>query len=716
MDLIDFEKEKRIFEKSFIFSKNLVLYRLRAKTLSDLVITSEGLLNLDNLKALLKTQAPSYGLLEQEEHLKNLFSEILEDKILQNKITIFDFPIHENFENMIRLSLGLSDETLTKSHLRKAVIASLFGYLRQTVGSCFATAPCLYILKRHPDYFLEDLYLLSKKGCLQRLSHGQLIELPMAAGIGSHFLSQTIQKNYNQDSVFVSFCEKNNLKISLEEKKTFSECLGEKSSYALYAEAHDPILKIWEYTVASLCDAKGEFTESTIYLTLGLDAKMPDGLGEFFLNSFQKKLDQKHELLVQAQNEAYLAHQRLVMAENIAKNASTESSLQRAKSEILAANYALHSRSLDVEDLKKEQDKVKHLYDKKMLLIKETIPRFFQESYDPDLVNMKSYTDDAPAGFRLFVKDGKLTSRFSPIDSEDDFVKSLKQFFEKVEGDLMSHNFDKDNRQTISDVITETIQFSSSKQFIESTYLRAQKRHPQALPWAYVSGGTLETLLKTYFRKELLKIKMIEGDTLKSFLIELVDYFKALPENYLEPFRKNPSLGLLIETKTHACQLMPGSLFFRSLWESSGFTYTEIRDKIIEVGRSFYAKNKQKIIPEEFFQKMGKTHPAISIDDFLQNPHHMKENFFIASAFLLQSIERDKQELQVGFCKLGDTNWTYNDLIIGYHPGLDSLALFAKDPDSCGLLHLNTMESLPLKWKIYDDLNRVELFTSGIKI
>lgn len=288
MDLINFEKEKRFFEKSFIFSKNLVLYRLRAKELSNLVITSEGLLNFDNLKALLKTQAPSYGLLEQEEYLKNLFGEILEDKILQNKITIFDFPIHENFENMVRLTLGLRDEILTKSHLRKAVIASLFGYLRQTVGSCFATAPCLYILKRHPDYFLEDLYLLSKKGCLQRLSHGQLIEVPMAAGIGSHFLSQTVQKNYNQDSVFVSFCEKNNLKPSLEEKKTFLECIGEKLSYSLYAEAHDPLLKIWEYTVASLCDAKGEFTESTIYLTLGLDAKMPDGLGEFFLNSFQK--------------------------------------------------------------------------------------------------------------------------------------------------------------------------------------------------------------------------------------------------------------------------------------------------------------------------------------------------------------------------------------------------------------------------------------------
>lgn len=716
MDLINFEKEKQTIEKSFIFSKNLALYRHRAKTLADLLINDEGLINLANLEALISLDIPSYGLTQQEEHLKKLFKTLLEDKLLQKKILNFDLPIHEGFEKMVRLSLGLDEESLTKVHVRKAIISALFGYLRQTVGSCFATAPCLYILKKHPEYFLEDLYLLSKKGCLQRLSHGQLIEIPIAQSIGSHFLTQRIQSSYHSDSVFLNFCKKYNLKNTLIENKTFIDCLSQDHCYLLYTQAHDPILKIWEYTVASLCDAKGEFTESTIYLTLGLDAHMPDGLGEFFLNSFQKKLDQKQALVVQAQNEAYLAHQRLVMAENIAKNASTESSLQRAKSEILAANYQLHTRTLDLEDLQKEQEKVKHLYDKKIQLIKDTIPRFFQESYDPDLVTMKSYSDDAPAGFRLFVKDGKLSSRFFAIDNEDDFVKALKKFFETIENDLISHNFDKENRQTISDVITETIQFSSSKEFIKSTYLRAQKRHPEALPWAYVSGGTLETLIKTYFRKELLKIKTIEGDSIKSFFIELVDYFKALPENYLEPFRINPSNGLLLETKNHACQLIPGSLFFRSFWESSNFTYTEIRDKLIEVGRNFYAKNKHKIIPETFFEKMGKKLPSTSIEDFLKNPSQGKENFFLISSFLLQSIPSSKQEIEAGFCKIGDTNWTYSDFVIGYHPVFDTLCLLAQDPDSYGLLHLNTMESLPLKWKIYDDLNRVELFTPGIKI
>ena len=82
----------------------------------------------------------------------------------------------------------------------------------------------------------------------------------------------------------------------------------------------------------------------------------------------------------------------------------------------------------------------------------------------------------------------------------------------------------------------------------------------------------------------------------------------------------------------------------------------------------------------------------------------------------MHDLDLKDQEEETGFCILGDTNWTYSHLVIGYHPFKESLGLFAKDPDSCGLLHLNTMESLPLKWKIYDDLNRVELLTPGIKI
>jgi hypothetical protein len=718
MDLIDIELEQKLTANCQIFSKNLVLYRQRAKQLAELIISPDGQINFEKIELLknINLEGDFQASLDQDFHIKSLLKKISEDKIFQKKIINFDFPISLEFEKFVYLALNIDPQPLSKAHLRKSVVQALFGYLRQTVGSCFATAPCLYILKRHADYFLDDLYLLSKKSCLQRITSGHLTEVPMALSIGEHFLSTIIQKSFLDDSLFEYFKIKNQLTENLEEGRTFLSCLGKNLSFKLYLEAHDPLLKIWEYTVASLCDAKGEFSESTLYLTLGLDAKASEGLGQFFMDLFQNKLNEKHELVLQAQNEAYLAHQRLVMAEQMAKNATTEASFHRSKSEIIAASYQVHSRQLDIDDFKKQELKIKTLYEKKLHALKEMIPKFFQESYDPDLVNMKSYNEDAPAGFRLFVKDNQLNSRFKAIETEDDFVKALKLFFEQLEQKIITSDVDKESQHTLTNFITETIQFSSSKSFLEKTYLRAKQRHPKALPWAYVSGGTLETLLKTYFRKEILPVTKIKGDDLNQFFIELIDHFKSLPENYLEPFRKNPYLSLLIETKTHACQLMPGSKMFRHLWESTGFTYTEIRDFISEKGKQFYNKHHLTLIPKEFFIRHGKDFSPQPVGLFLKNHANHKEALFLVSSFLISQLPVESREKEAGYCKIGDTNWTYESLIIGYSPLTESLAFFAQDPESLGLFFLDNMQHFPLQWKIYDDLSRLELFIPGIKI
>jgi hypothetical protein len=717
MFFVDFEKEKQLASNSTIFSSYLVFYRSVAQKIADFVIKADGNLDLDKASQLLQQFSNSdFHLKEHVEHIKYILNLLVSDKSLQKKILAFDLPITSEFERFVRLSLELSVEPITKTLLRKACLSALISYLRQTVGSCFATAPCLYVLQNHPEYFFDDLYLMSKKNSLERLAAGTQISVPMALSVGEHFLETLIQEPFTKDSLFHELKAKHLWHEDLVVGKTIKECLGTTKGIDLYSRAYHPLLKIWEYTMASFCDAKGEFTESTLYLTLGLDSRIPDGLGEFFYNTYQKKLDEKHLLLVQAQNEAFLAHQRLVMAEAMAKNATNEASFHRSKSEIIAANYQLHSKELDIEDAKKEESKIKQLYETKIAIMKETIPKFFQESYDPDLVNMKSYSEDAPAGFRLFVKDGQLTSRFKPIKTEDDFISALKMFFETIERNMLTGNFDKSNQSLISNVITETIQFSSSKTFLEKTYLRAQKRHPKALPWAYVSGGTLETLLKTYFRKEILKMKSIRGDTLMELFIELIDYFKSLPETHLEPLRLHPHQGLLLETKTHACQLLPGNRFFRSFWESSGFTYTEVRDKLIEQGRLFFTTHQHKTITKEFFLKHRKSIQDQTIDQFLSSHENPKEAFFLITSFLFAEIKDDVREKTCGYCHIGDTNWTYNQLIIGYNPRKDGLSLFAQDPETLGLFELDHMEVFPMQWKLYEDLTRPEIMIPGIKI
>jgi hypothetical protein len=705
-----FKKQEELLNSCHIFPKNLLFYAAFSQKIAEHLVKDDGQLHLDFLKILIENLpiAPFPC-----EHIKDLAIKLLSDKSLQKKITDFDVPVTAEFEKFVRLCCG-DNEALNKSQLRRAIVSALFGYLRQTVGSCFATAPCLYILKKHPDYFLDDLLTLSKKNHLRRISLGHLVEVPMALSMGAHFLHSKIQAQDLHDSFFIDFLKKHNIHEKIQEKESFKQVLGEELALVFYSNCYHPLLKIWEYTVASFCDAKGEFSESTLYLTLGLDAKFPEGLGEFFQSIYQKKLDDKHILLLEAQNEAYLAHQRLVMAEALAKNAQTENALQRAKSEIIAANYGLHAKTLDYEEIKKEQDKVKQLYTEKMQLIKENLPEVFQESYDPDLSTSAHHDEDAPAGFRLFVKDGRLTSRLTPIKNEDDFVKAIRSFLETLEAKMITSCQDNDSKRTLEQVITESIQFTSSKKFLEKAYLRAQSRHQQALPWAYVSGGTLETLLKTYFRKDFLKHQTFEAQSVKELFLDLIEYFKATSDANLEIYRKDPLAPLLLETNTHACLLLPGQSCFQALWDSTHFTYTDVRDKLIEPAIRLYQSYSNKSIPLEFLGDSHRDWASLTIGAILE--HFGKQGLYIVTSYLLSHKELALENQDLGLCPIGDSNWSYETLIIGYNPLNESLCLMAQNSLTKGLIWLDHMEKTPLKWKVYEDLTRIELFGPGIKI
>lgn len=710
--------ENALCEKALLFSKNLVRYRQRAKYLSELFLDPHGELKLDALQKYIEEDTPSRsGYIIQEIHLKKIAEKLWKDRDFQKKFQSFDFPIEEDFQELLILQLDHLSGLLNKRDLRKAVLQALFGFLRQTVGSCFATAPCLYVLDRHPEYFLSDLYELSKKGALQRIIHGTSFKVPMAKSVGKHFLKTKFSSDFLQDSLFSHFIKENKIALDVTKGSLLEEVIGIQNGLRLQALAHDPLLKIWEYTMASFCDVKGEFSETTLYISLGLDQTIPDGLGAFFESLYQKKLDEKSHILQQAAEDAYLSHQRLVMAESMAKNATTESGLNRAKSEIISANFELNARELDMEDLKKEQNKIQHLYQRQAELFKELLPHFFQESYDPDLVNDHQKNDDAKAGFRLFVKDNQLKSRFKAISNHHEFSSALKAFFELWEKEILKEAETKKESSFISDCITQTIQLTSSKEFLEKMMQWAKNRHPDALPWAYVSGGTLETLLKTYFRKEILTYKKIVSDHVLMFFVELLEYFKALPEKDLQPFREDASLSLLIETTTHACQLHPGFFRFRHFWESTDFTYTQVRDELIEEAKNFYQKQAPKLLlPKDFFQRFNLDAEEMHLDVFLNQYANHPQAFFIASSFICHSFDEITAHKYLGACPIGDTNWSYEKLFIAYDPFTQKLAFFAQEPNTLGLVKISAFNQTPIQWKIYENLFKQDSMVYGIKI
>ena len=70
------------------------------------------------------------------------------------------------------------------SHVRRAVVAALCTTLRQSLGSCFATAPAIMVHDEQPLLFLRDLEELIETAQLKRTVAGNEYSVPMSSTWG----------------------------------------------------------------------------------------------------------------------------------------------------------------------------------------------------------------------------------------------------------------------------------------------------------------------------------------------------------------------------------------------------------------------------------------------------------------------------------------------------------------------------------------------------
>jgi hypothetical protein len=96
-------------------------------------------------------------------------------------------------ENAIRDTLLLPEnQSVTDAHVRRAVVAALLTTLRQSLGSCFATAPAIIIHEDQPLLFLRDLDELMGTAKLKRTVAGNEYSVPMSASWGQGDLKKPI--------------------------------------------------------------------------------------------------------------------------------------------------------------------------------------------------------------------------------------------------------------------------------------------------------------------------------------------------------------------------------------------------------------------------------------------------------------------------------------------------------------------------------------------
>jgi hypothetical protein len=595
--------------------------RFLALEIASALIDDQGNLRLDLAQSLhQEIQRNKYLIgpsLENEtflfEHIQSSLETLLIDNAFQKQFLRLSPPLcHKGAERLIRDTLWPQPiKEMQAVDVKRAVLAAWFTWLRQTTGSCFATAPAILIQEEQPLRFLQDIFDLLMTGALRRVAGGHEYAVPLcpsmeqadllrsigpfspdalafspgllaafgAAGLfeGSVSLPERRRKMRvwiereeeaktpkeliesvllrvlglersdvkeeeglkrlemspllaRQSAVYYQKPSERAKKVSEWKEKSFAAC----SAYQSLGDC--ALLRAWEATMASFSDVKVDIGRWNLYNSMGMHPDHPGGIGAFLYERINIRLQKVNQEIVFLRNE----YERAVLTARNAERMGLSAEWSRSM-------YTANSILPQIEQLSKEAEKLANLLSKIIGGYDRLIPESFQEIFDPSLTqNLSEMIDDSPAGFRLAFKHGRsASSQWTFIRSSEEFIRSLREFFEYAERELSSE-------MAIEELSTELIQFIQTEEFLQGAIQRA-KANPTmqgkaAKPWEYISGGSLPALLQTYYNRTspftILERKIQNEEELIAFLSESV---------VLAPSSKR----VLMHSPTHAFILRP---------------------------------------------------------------------------------------------------------------------------------------------------------------
>ncbi len=198
----EYEELSRRLDRSQIQEGCSVRNILRTTHLVKCLVDDKGEVNLAILPTLiqqLKGHLYSLGPYRQydskrQEHILKILQLLLGNKDLVRMLKKISRPLSNKLaEDVIRQTLQLPAQTvISDAHTRRAVLAAWLCYLRQNVGSCFATAPAEIVQSEQPELFLQDLSDLLATGRLKRTFGGIEYSAPISASWGSGDLKKPI--------------------------------------------------------------------------------------------------------------------------------------------------------------------------------------------------------------------------------------------------------------------------------------------------------------------------------------------------------------------------------------------------------------------------------------------------------------------------------------------------------------------------------------------
>ncbi|SPN73905.1 hypothetical protein C10C_0762 [Chlamydia serpentis] len=627
---------------------------------------------------------------KSREHILKMLKLLKEDPQLKDSIKTLFIPSYTTIQSLIRHTLALEPKTvLSTIHVRQAALTALFTYLRQDVGSCFATAPAILIHQEYPERFLKDINDLLTSGKLSRIVGTREITVPinLSGCIGelfkplrildlypdplaklsgspglqkaftaanlintlsdpqiqiqqllSHeYLMQKLQNiheiltahdiikstllhyyHLDESTVRVTFFKeglysKEQILFSTQHPRELSEMQRvyhylnayEEAKSAFIHDTQNPLLKAWEYTLATLADASKSTTSDHIRIALGWQNTDPHSLLALIQNFVEEEI--KHiQLLVQQSEQTY--HEARAQLDYI--ESRMRNPLNNQDSQILSMDHMRFRQELNkaLYEWDSAQEKVKkflHLPDFLLSFYTKQIPLYFRSSYDAFIQEFAHLYADTPAGFRILFTHGRTHPHtWSPIYSINEFISFLSEFFTSTESDLLGKHavvsLEKETSRLVHNITamlhTDAFQAAVLTRILEAYKLPVPPSILHNLdqlsqtPWVYVSGGTVDTLLADYFETaEPLTIIEKHPENPHELAAFFADALKDLPtgiKNYLE----ESSHSLLASSPTHVFSIIAGSPLFREAWDNDWYSYTWLRDVWVKQHQDFLLK------------------------------------------------------------------------------------------------------------------------------
>ncbi|EPJ28460.1 hypothetical protein [Chlamydia psittaci] len=631
------------------------------------------------------------------EHLLKMLQSIKQEPEIRERIKKLFVPSYRVIQDLIRNTLALPTEIeLTPIHVRQAALTAMFSYLRQDVGSCFATAFAILVHQEYPSLFIKDIDDLLTSGKLTRIIGTREISVPMnlsgcigelfkplrvldlypdpiaklsaspglqkafaAAGVidilddpevrlqqilaheylmsklqhvddtltANEIIQRTLLHHYQitEQSVRATlfqegFYSKEQAFFSIEHSHKLSQIQRvysylsayELAKSAFISDTQNPLLKSWEYTLATLADANDTSTLNHIRVALGWDADDPNSLARIIQTFAQEEVEKTRDLIQQCEQTYNEARAQLEYIESRMRNP-----LNEQDNKILIMDHMRFRQELNTAlyNWDTAQEKAKKLFALPNFLLSfytKTIPQYFRSSYDAFIQEFSHLYTDSPAGFRILFTHGRShPNTWSAIYSINEFVSFVSEFFSSTEVDLLGKHGVLGLEKEVSALIHYIVSCIHKNSFQEAAITRILKRHnsvvpPSVLdnldkishtPWVYVSGGTVETLLKDYFEnpEELTRVEK-HPETAHELAAFFSDALKDLPyaiKSYLE----DGAHSLIASSPTHVFSIIAGSPLFREAWNNDWYSYTWLRD--------VWVKNHQDFLTNTILNQQG---------------------------------------------------------------------------------------------------------------